>query len=205
MDSSAKIVFALQTAFKRNALETPTADSIQSIIGLSLSEAIFQLAPSLDSKQARSVENDYRREFALQPQREQLFPGTEKVLSICAEKNIVLAIATGKSSAALQRALRDTNTAEFFACIRTADDCDSKPSPQMLEEILCELDFDKDATLMIGDTTYDLQMAVNAGVSAIAACYGAHGRAELAKHKPVGFLECIADLPENLNVIRNST
>jgi phosphoglycolate phosphatase len=110
------------------------------------------------------------------------------------ERGHALAIATGKSSAGLARALAQTGLAQLFDATRCADQCASKPAPEMLLELMAELDTDPALTLMIGDTSHDLQMAANAGVAAVAVSYGAHPGDALAALEPLALVHSTAEL-----------
>lgn len=197
-DSASKIVFAMQQAFSGNELPAPSEQEVCYVIGLSLGDAIAHLAPHLTKSRRLNVENAYRREYALQQADAELFSGTREVLEHYCSLGVDLAVATGKSANGLSQALEQTATSHYFCCVRTADSCASKPAPQMIEEILIETGRDKKNAIMVGDTTFDLEMASNAGLDSVAACYGAHDRASLAKYSPFLFLESIDELIGNL-------
>ena len=110
------------------------------------------------------------------------------------ERGHVLAIATGKSRAGLARALDNTGLKPFFAASRCADQCASKPAPDMLLELIAELGTSGANTLMIGDTVHDLQMAAHAGVAAVAVSYGAHAKADLDALAPLACLKSTDEL-----------
>ena len=105
----------------------------------------------------------------------------------------ILAIATGKSRAGLERALDNTGLRPLFAASRCADECASKPAPDMLSELMEELGANAVDTLVIGDTVHDLQMAAHAGVQAVAVSHGAHPRGDLVALAP---LACLANIDE---------
>ena len=105
----------------------------------------------------------------------------------------ILAIATGKSRLGLERALDHSGLRPMFQASRCADECHSKPHPQMLEELMAEFGVVGEATLMIGDTSHDLMMAQNAGVAGLAVTYGAHPHDHLLEHRP---LACLHTVPE---------
>lgn len=124
-----------------------------------------------------------------------MFDGAREVLGELKQAGYLLAIATGKGEQGLARVLRDENLQHVFDVTRTAEETASKPHPLMLEEILDELGLPPAAGLMIGDTSYDMEMARNAGMERLAATYGAHDREMLAPCGPLGFLDDIRDLP----------
>ena len=198
MDSQAKIVHAMQAAFATQGLEPPAQTAVSSIIGLSLEEAVFRLAPHCSLSDRTRLAANYRSSFHDSMVSAELFAGVIATLDFCLGQGFELAIATGKSHAGLMHALEETGVSSYFNCIRTADRCRSKPSPEMVEEILLETGIEPNAALLIGDTSHDLQMAANAGIAAGAACYGAHSRQALAEHQPLFYLDSIDELPANL-------
>jgi len=107
-----------------------------------------------------------------------------------------LGVATGKSRRGLDRVLEQTGLGIYFHGTRCADECFSKPHPEMLEQLMDELGTTRQRTLMIGDTSHDLQMAQNAGVAALAVRYGAHPRDELLAHAPLACLDQIEELEQ---------
>ena len=200
MDSQAKIIHAMQQAFAVQGLNLPSNNEVSSIIGLSLEEAVFRLAPDKAPRERIRLVSDYRKSFNDSEMDAALFAGTLDTLDFCKQRGFELAIATGKSHAGLMQALEETGAESYFTCVRTADRCQSKPSPEMIEEILFETSIESNDALLIGDTTHDLQMAANAGVTAGAACYGAHSRQTLAEHRPLFYLDSITELPGKLPV-----
>jgi phosphoglycolate phosphatase len=117
-----------------------------------------------------------------------LFPGAYEMVAELADGGRLLAVATGKSRLGLDRALAHSGLGAFFHATRCADECFSKPHPAMLEELMAELGVARSRTLMVGDTTHDLQMARNAGVHGLAVAFGAHPRAALEAEAPVGIM-----------------
>ncbi len=112
------------------------------------------------------------------------------------ERNHWLAVATGKSRAGLDEALKTVELRGLFDASRTADETRSKPDPQMLNELMREFGVDPARTLMIGDTTHDLQLAANAGTSSIAVSYGAHDPSAFAAHAPLFTAHRVAELAD---------
>jgi phosphoglycolate phosphatase len=110
------------------------------------------------------------------------------------ENGHVLAIATGKSSAGLARALEQAGLREVFDTTRCADQCAPKPAPDMLLELMDEVSVDPGRALMVGDTSHDLQMAANAGVAAVAVSYGAHAGSRLAALSPLALVHSTPEL-----------
>jgi phosphoglycolate phosphatase len=110
------------------------------------------------------------------------------------ESGFALAVATGKSRRGLDRSLESLKLDRHFAATRCADEGLPKPHPEMLHRLMLELNVPADRTLMIGDTTHDLQMAINAGTAAVAVGYGAHPRAALEELAPLGYADSFGDL-----------
>jgi len=125
-----------------------------------------------------------------------LFPGARAMLGALRERGHILAIATGKSRAGLARALENTGLRPFFAASRCADQCAPKPAPDMLRELMEELDVGDTKTLMIGDTVHDLKMAAHAGVPAVGVSHGAHPKRDLAALEPLACVENIEELTQ---------
>ncbi|MFQ5644926.1 MAG: HAD-IA family hydrolase, partial [Thiogranum sp.] len=123
-----------------------------------------------------------------------LFPGASETLHLLKESGLLLAVATGKGRAGLDKVLSGTGLQEIFSATRCSDETQSKPHPQMLMEILDELGTEPRQALMIGDTEYDLLMALNAGVSPVAVSYGVHERERLMQHQPLACLDNISEL-----------
>ena len=138
----------------------------------------------------------YRHHFLSVDNQLTLFHGTRQMLARLQAAGHLLAVATGKSRVGLERALDQSGLRSFFMASRCADECHSKPHPQMLEELLEEFALAPAAAVMIGDTSHDLLMASNAGVAALAVTYGAHPRAHLHEHRPLACLDSVADLDQ---------
>jgi phosphoglycolate phosphatase len=122
-----------------------------------------------------------------------LFDGAEALIDELAAAGYMLAVATGKTRKGLDRAFEVSGLGSRFHASRCADECHSKPHPQMLDELMDEFGVGPEVTLMIGDTTHDLLMAKNAGVAALGVAYGAHPRESLEAQAP---LFCAADVAE---------
>jgi phosphoglycolate phosphatase len=196
VDSADHIVAAMQGAFAEHRLGAPSADAVRGVIGLELGAACGALLAKAERHRAADLAAAYRRQYALVGARvTPLFAAARETLTTLAGQGILLAIATGKSRAGLERALVETAIAPYFVTTRTADECPSKPHPAMLEEILDELGIPPDRAVMVGDTTFDLDMALAAGVPAIAAAYGAHPRERLLDCSPAAVIEGLHELP----------
>jgi phosphoglycolate phosphatase len=193
IDSAPTIVACIQSACRDLGLPVPDDARASHVIGLGLHDALAHAVPGLAASEYGRVVERYRHHFLARDPHISLFAGTREMLHGLREDGHVLAIATGKSSAGLSRALESTGLAPLFTASRCADQCASKPAPDMLREIMEELDVSPGRTLMIGDTVHDLEMAANAGVAALAVCHGAHPRDSLAARRPLG---CVGDTSE---------
>jgi len=194
MDSVAKIVACTQAAAADLGLRVPDFDEAKQIIGLGLHEAMARLFNISDEDEVQRVASQYRHHFlGDEPTPETLFDGVEQLLRQLESEGFMLAVATGKSRRGLEHVLAKTGLSDVFHVTRCADETFSKPHPQMLHEIMDFTGVDARNTLMIGDTEYDMLMAVNAGTDGLGVTYGVHGREHLIKH---GALDCVDDLRE---------
>lgn len=194
MDSAPEIVLSIQAACRDLSLPVPSNAAASHVIGLGLPEAIAALLPDLAlSEYARFTER-YRCHFLGQDREIPLFDGVAEAIYGLREAGYLLAVATGKGRRGLDHAMQYSGLASSFHASRCADECFSKPHPQMLLELMDELQVPAKRTLMIGDTSHDLQMAENAGVSGLAAGYGAHPIENLMTHSPLACLDNFSDL-----------
>lgn len=185
MDSAAAIVAAIQAACRDLAIEPPSDERARHIIGLGLHDALRGVLPDLDPARYPEVANRYRHHYLACDHELELFAGAFEMIEALGEAGFMLAVATGKSRPGLLRALAGSGLERFFHATRCADECHSKPHPQMLLELMDEFAVAPERTLMIGDTTHDLLMAKNAGVPALAVAYGAHPREVLEAEAPL--------------------
>lgn len=192
LDSAGAIVASIQAAARDMGVAPPSDERARHVIGLGLVDALRYALPDLDGSRYDELADHYRRHYLAQDGSLALFAGVDDLVRDLAADHL-LGVATGKSRLGLARALAQSGLAPCFQATRCADECHSKPHPQMLEELMAELGVEPAATLMIGDTTHDMQMARNAGVPALAVTYGAHGREQLAAEGP---LECVAAVAE---------
>jgi phosphoglycolate phosphatase len=192
MDSEARIVSCIQGAFADIGEPPPKREVARDVIGLGLEEAMTVLWPDGGVLQRRKLVERYRFHFLAANETESdLFPGTRELIARLEASGYLLGVATGKSRRGLELALASTGLMGRFHATRCADETFSKPHPEMLIQIMDELGVDKAETLMVGDTEYDMQMAANAGVDALAVCYGVHSPERLIRHGP---LDCLSDL-----------
>jgi len=197
MDSEARIVACLQGAIGDLGLPRKEVADLRNIIGLGLAEAIERLFPGSDAATRQALVERYRHHFLVaDPTPSALFEGAREVLHDLAEQGYLLAVATGKGRRGLDKVLEETGLGPLFHATRCADETFSKPHPQMLLELMDHLGAAPQATLMIGDTEYDMEMARNARTHALAVSYGVHHPERLLKHGPLGCLHRIGELPE---------
>jgi phosphoglycolate phosphatase len=192
MDSAAMIVDSVQSAARDLGLEPPSEERARHVIGLGLGEALRHALPDLPEEHYPELVNRYRHHYLSRDHELVLFDGVAPLVERMARCHF-LGVATGKSRRGLERALEHSGLGRYFRATRCADECQSKPHPQMLEELMNEFAVLPERTLMIGDTTHDLQMAKNAGVDAVAVSYGAHSRDVL---DAMGPLYCAASIEE---------
>jgi phosphoglycolate phosphatase len=188
-DSVARISTCIQLAAKDHSLPVPDFNSAKEIIGLGLHEAISQLFPQANAEMVSTFSATYSAHYREQDQQPcAFFPGVLDCLEQLRAQGHLLAVATGKSRAGLDRVLLATGLNSFFHGSRCADETKSKPHPLMLQELMAEFQVAPEQAVMVGDTEFDMQMAVNAGVPRIAVSYGAHDAHRLSKF---GLLACI--------------
>lgn len=194
MDSTSTIVTCIQAAAKDLGLPVPDDKQAAYVIGLGLAEAMQAVVPGLEAKYYPHMVERYRYHYLTRDKGLTLFEGVRDLLAELAQEGYFLAVATGKSRVGLNRALDAANLLSVFDATRCADETFSKPHPAMLQELTRELGQDMQRTLMIGDTTHDLQMAVNAGASGVGVHYGAHSAPELQELNPLFIASSVSEL-----------
>ena len=194
MDSAGVIVASIQRAAEDLGIAPPAEAACRHIIGLGLEEALARLFPELPAARHPELVERYRHHYLGRDAEIPLFPGAGELVRRLHAGNYLLGVATGKSRRGLERVLRYTGLTDCFHATRCADECFSKPHPQMLEQLMHELGVPPQRTLMIGDTSHDLEMARNAGVAALAVSYGAHARDALMAHAPLACLDSVEEL-----------
>lgn len=190
IDSAATIAGCIQDASRDLGLEVPSLERASHVIGLGLSDSLRIAVPGLQRAQYAEFVERYRAHFRAREDSMRVFPGIEELLGKLAGDR-TLAIATGKSRRGLDRSLDATGLRSYFSATRCADETHPKPHPAMLLELMAECSAAKAGTLMIGDTSHDLEMAREAGVDAVAVTYGAHAEEAL---RACGPRECIGDV-----------
>ena len=196
VDSAQHIVGSIQAAAHDLGLATPPDERARHIIGLGLVDAMAYLFPELASAEYPRLAERYRHHYLAGDRELTLFSGAFEGIQAFHAAGFALAVATGKSRQGLDRALEAFGLTPFFHASRCADEGPSKPHPDMLRYLMSTLAARPQRTLMIGDTTHDLQMAKNAGVAAVAVGYGAHTRTSLEVERPLACVMSFAELEQ---------
>lgn len=173
-DSTAIIVRCIQEAVRDVGGTVPTDKEAAYVIGMGLMQALAHAAPDVPPEKYVELGNRYRFHYVRHQDDLSLFEGVLPLLNDLREQGHLLAVATGKSRRGLDEALHTVQLKGVFDGSRTADETAGKPHPLMLQELMTEFDVPPERLLMIGDTTHDLQMAVNAGCASVGVSYGAH-------------------------------
>jgi phosphoglycolate phosphatase len=173
-DSTALIVRCIQSACSDIGVPVPSDERAAYVIGLGLRDALAHAVPGLPESRYPELGRRYRHHYVARQHELVLFPGTLEMLHGLKTRNHWLAVATGKSRRGLDEALQTVQLKGLFSGTRTADETASKPNPLMLLELMREFGCEPERTLMIGDTTHDLQLAANAGTARIGVSFGAH-------------------------------
>lgn len=198
-DSLPAIVACFRASFESQGLGAPTADEICALVGLPLTQIVSELLPNGDANALHAVEATYREGYAeFDRSHSRWFPGALELVRVLRAKGVKTAIATGKGSNGLRRVLREAGIADLFDVALGRDAVPrGKPHPDQLLEVMRLLGVVPAHTVMIGDTTYDIEMAVRAEVPAIGVEWGAHDAEQLrvagAKHV-VGVTRELRDL-----------
>ncbi len=181
IDSQDFIVEAMGRAFGEMGVDLPSRDQVLSIVGLSLDHAIARLVPELDARAVSAAAERYKNAFiALRAERggeatSPLYPGARAALEALHRRDdVLIGVATGKARRGLDHACRAHDLDHFFVTRQTADRHPSKPHPSMLQVALSETGVDAANAVMIGDTTYDIEMGRAAGYRTIGVTWGYH-------------------------------
>ncbi len=193
IDSAGIIVQCIQQASADLGLEVPDRERASHVIGLGLHDSLRHAVPGLPPERYAEFVGLYRKHFLAREAATRLFPGIEDLLKNLSQTRL-LAIATGKSRRGLDRALEASGLKAHFSASRCADETTPKPHPGMLLEIMEELKIPARDSLMIGDTSHDVEMAHGAGVDALAVTYGAHAEPALRACGPRGYVASVGEL-----------
>jgi phosphoglycolate phosphatase len=196
VDSATHIVESIQAAARDLGLDFPTEERARYIIGLGLVDALTYLFPELAREHYAHLAERYRHHYLAGDYKLALFAGASQGIRAMHAAGFTLAVATGKSRQGLDRALERSGLALYFQASRCGDEGLPKPHPDMLEYLMSALGVHPRRTLMVGDTTHDLEMARSAGVPALAVGYGAHSRASLEAYQPLGCVMSFTELTQ---------
>lgn len=189
-DSLSRIALCLQLSAADVGLPEPSLAAAKNIVGLGLDEVMRELFPGVDSAMTANLRSAYSAHFIREDSTPSaFFPGVIEHLEKLRDQGFTLAVATGKSRKGLDRVLDAVDMAGFFHSTRCADETASKPHPAMLFSLLEEFDVAPEAALMVGDTTYDMEMARTAKVPRLAVSYGAHSRERLLTYQPIACID----------------
>ncbi|MBL8416092.1 MAG: HAD-IA family hydrolase [Propionivibrio sp.] len=194
LDSTGAIVDAVKASCRDLGLPEPPDAHARQAIGLGLADALRHSVPHLAEERFPEIVERYRHHYLSRDHELHLFDGATEMIAELHSAGFLLAVATGKSRMGLDRSMSHCGLELYFSATRCADECYSKPHPQMLDELMAEFGVPPERTLMIGDTTHDLQMAINAGVAGLAVTYGAHPARALDALSPLARLPDIDEL-----------
>lgn len=195
IDSASTIAECIRDASRELGLEVPERERASHVIGLGLHDAMRIAVPALPAQRYPEFVASYRKHFLARKDAMQLFEGMRALLAELSQKHL-LAVATGKGRAGLDRDLDYHGLKPLFTASRCADETNPKPHPAMLMELMEQLSVQKERALMIGDTSHDLEMARAAGVDALAVTYGAHPEEGLRACGPLGCVSSVLQLRE---------
>jgi phosphoglycolate phosphatase len=194
MDSTGLIASCIQAACRDLGLSVPAEREAAWVIGLGLSQTMEHIAPGLTQERQRALAERYRLHFLARESEAPIFAGIRETLAELRVREMRMAVATGKSRLGLERAMAGCGLRPFFEATRCADEGLPKPHPDMVMHLLEHLGVDPARALMVGDTTHDLELAANAGVDAVAVCYGAHDESQLRAREARHFAASVDDL-----------
>jgi phosphoglycolate phosphatase len=200
VDSCATITAALKASFERNGIPVPPPSVSRRVIGLSLTEAVAALRPDADGSEHHQLAEDYKTAFmglrAAGQVEEPLFDGVIDLLDSLEADGWMLAVATGKSDRGLKHCLDSHGIHARFVSLQTADRHPSKPHPSMVDQAMADAGALPQMTIVVGDTSFDMAMAVNAGATGIGAAWGYHEADELMEAGAVAVARQPSDVLE---------
>lgn len=195
-DSTAIIARCIQAAVRDVGGKEPSFEAASYVIGMGLMQALAYAAPDVPKELHPTLGDRYRHHYFAIQHEISLFEGVLPLLAALKERGHLLVVATGKSRRGLDEALNTADLSGVFDASRTADQTAGKPDPLMLQELMSEFDVPAQRTLMIGDTTHDLQMALNAGCASVGVSYGAHDPAVFDDLHPLYVAHSVAQLQD---------
>ncbi|WP_404339874.1 HAD-IA family hydrolase [Pseudoalteromonas mariniglutinosa] len=194
MDSVPKIVNCLRGTAAMHNVPVPSSWQVKNVIGMSLAKAVAVLFPE-HTELHPVLMSGYKQQYReLDNTETPLFTGVENTLKQLKANGILLAIATGKGRDGLERLMTSSQLKRYFNVTRCADDANSKPAPDMLEQILAYCHIKPEEAVMIGDSQLDMAMAEAAGVARIGVSFGAHSAAQLNTFAPLAVVDSYAEL-----------
>ena len=205
VDSQHSIVASMNAAFDAQNYPKPDAEAVRRVVGLPLHVAMERLRPDADPDVYKQLANSYSEAF--QHLREKgevtdpLYPGVMDILSVLEDAGWILGIATGKGRRGLLATLETHGLVERFQTLQTADSAPGKPNPGMLLNAMGETGADPTGTVMIGDTTFDMEMALAAGTMAVGVSWGYHPEEHLHKAGAHVVIDNFAALPGELKCL----
>lgn len=194
VDSTVLIAAAIRAACVAVGRPMPSLVDARYVIGLGLADALAHVAPGLGADEQRALAAHYRRHYLDGEPAIPLFGGAAELLADLDAAGFLLGVATGKTRVGLERAMASHGLAGRFHATRCADEGLPKPHPDMLLALMARLGVAPRETLMVGDTTHDLDLARNAGAHAVAVAYGAHDPAGLAAREPLATVHSVDQL-----------
>jgi len=203
VDSQAAIISSMAAASHAQGIKAADPEKVRRIVGLPLEVGIARLFPELHASEIASVREGYRHAFSTLRLtgaiREPLYPGVLETLDVLEQQGWLLGIATGKSHKGLISTLETHNLGGRFVTLQTADRALGKPHPEMMHNAMNEAGADVSVTVMVGDTTFDMEMARNANVWAIGVAWGYHEADELTVAGAHTVVHTYAELPAAIN------
>ena len=199
-DSTAIITRSIQSAVVDVGGAKPSQRDASYVIGMALTQALAHAAPDVPQEKYPELGARYRHHYTLHQHDISLFDGVLALLADLKSRQHFVTVATGKSRHGLDEALQSVELQGLFDGSRTADETEGKPHPRMLHELMREFGVAPERTLMIGDTTHDLQMAVNAGCASVGVGYGAHTSDAFHALKPRFIAHSVQELHDWLRV-----
>lgn len=193
-DSTAIITGCIQAAVRDVGGTVPSDLAASHVIGMGLMQALAHAAPDVPREKYPELGARYRHHYMARQDDISLFDGVLPLLAELKQRSHHLAVATGKSRAGLDAALRAVQLQGLFDASRTADETAGKPDPRMLRKLTREFGLHPSRVLMVGDTTHDLQMARNAGCASVAVSYGAHPVDGFSELEPLFVAHSVAQL-----------
>lgn len=197
IDSVGLIVAAIQATARELNLPEPSVGKIRQTVGAHLDDIIYTLFPTV---QGGILRERFLHHYAMDKVGANFFTGVADTLVCLKGQGYSLAVATNKPQDKLEQDIIQGGLTDIFTAIRCPEMGYAKPHPWMMLDLLEYLDLAPDDALMIGDTTYDMQLAQNAGVDALAVTYGSHDRDKLLAYSPIGYIDDIVELQKFFDV-----